>query len=189
MDRNRPPAEPAEADQTCDKRDSPICADVKMVTVPGAASEALFRAHSQAVFAICLANTQNYHDAEDIMQAVFLKSIAKASSVREPARVRAWLFQVARRLCVDFHRKRKPAEPLLTDPPTSPVCDTAPYQRLHEAIQKLPQDYRETIVLYYLDGRKCSSVADSLGIAEPAVRQRLVRARAMLHDLLREERP
>ena len=44
----------------------------------------LFRLHAQAVFAVCLANTQNYHDAEDVMQAVFLKAIAKTASLREP---------------------------------------------------------------------------------------------------------
>jgi RNA polymerase sigma factor (sigma-70 family) len=148
--------------------------------------EALFRAHGQAVFAVCLANTRNHHDAEDIMQAVFLKSIAKTGDVREPGRVRAWLMQIARRMCVDFHRKQKHEEPLQVVPPMPPSSDAAG-ERLHAAIQKLPQNYREAIVLYYLDGRKCSSVAASLGIAEPAVRQRLVRARAMLHDLLQEE--
>ena len=152
-----------------------------------ATPDALFRAHAPAVFAVCLANTRNHHDAEDIMQAVFLKSIAKASTVREPTHVRAWLMQVARRLCVDFHRKRKPTEPLAAEPsiPLSQSEDSR--QRLHEAIQKLPQNHRETIVLYYLDGRKCSSVAASLGIAEPAVRKRLMRARVMLHDLLQED--
>jgi len=148
----------------------------------------LFRAHAQAVFAICLANIRNHHDAEDIMQAVFLKAIAKLSNLREPAHVRAWLLQMARRMCVDFHRHRKPTESLLSEPPYPSTHGTVPCERLHAAIQKLPQNYRETIVLYYLDGRKCSSVAASLGIAEPAVRQRLVRARAMLHDLLQEER-
>jgi RNA polymerase sigma-70 factor (ECF subfamily) len=153
-----------------------------------ATPDALFRAHAPAVFAVCLANTQNHHDAEDIMQAVFVKSIDKASSVREPARVRAWLMQVARRLCVDFHRKRKPAEQLIAEPPAPPLHDEVPCQRLHDAIQQLPESYREAIVLYYLDGRKCSSVAATLGIAEPAVRQRLMRARVMLHDLLQEDR-
>jgi RNA polymerase sigma-70 factor, ECF subfamily len=153
-----------------------------------ATPDALFRAHAPAVFAVCLANTQNHHDAEDIMQAVFVKSIDKASSVREPARVRAWLMQVARRLCVDFHRRRKPAEPLIAEPPAPSSRDEVPCQRLHDAIQKLPENYREAIVLYYLDGRKCSSVAATLGIAEPAVRQRLMRARVMLHDLLQEDR-
>ena len=153
-----------------------------------ATPDALFRAHGQAVFAVCLANTRNHHDAEAIMQAVFLKSIAKMTSLREPARVRGWLMQVARRMCVDFQRKRKPTEPLAAEPPTPPSTDEVPCQRLHEAIQRLPDNYREAIVLYYLDGRKCANVAASLGIAEPAVRQRLVRARAMLHELLQEDR-
>lgn len=149
----------------------------------------LFRRHAQAVFAVCLANTQNHHDAEDVMQAVFLKAIAEISSLREPSRARAWLLQVARRQCIDFHRRRKRAEPLLEEPPapspgTSTACD-----RLHEAIRQLPPEYREAIVLYYLDGRNGSSVAAALGIAEPAARQRLVRARAMLHKLLQEGSP
>ena len=57
------------------------------------------------------------------------------------------------------------------------------------AIGKLPQGYREAITLYYLDGRNSSGVAAALGIAETAVRQRLVRASVMLHDLLQEEQP
>jgi RNA polymerase sigma-70 factor (ECF subfamily) len=154
-----------------------------------ATSDALFRAHARAVFAVCLANTQNHHDAEDVMQAVFLKSLLKNPTVRQPGRIRAWLLQVARRMCVDFHRRRKPTEPLVVEPASPPAAGTVLGERLHEAIQQLPQDYREAIVLYYLDGRKCSSVAAALDIAEPAVRQRLFRARAMLHDLLREDMP
>ena len=156
----------------------------------GAAMPAtLFRLHAQAVFAVCLANTRNYHDAEDVVQAVFLKAIAKTSRLREPARARAWLLQVARRECINFHRRRKPVEPLLDEPSTPAAGGNAVCERLHEAIQKLPQNYREAIVLCYLDGRNCSGVAASLGATEPAVRQRLVRARAMLHKLLQEERP
>jgi RNA polymerase sigma factor (sigma-70 family) len=154
-----------------------------------AMSDTLFRCHAQAVFAVCLANTQNLHDAEDVMQGVFLKTIGKTSTLREPTRVRAWLLQVARRMCIDFHRKRKPAEPLVEEPAAPSPEGNVLCERLHKAIQKLPQSYRETIVLYYLDGRNCSSVAASLGTTEPAVRQRLVRARALLHDLMREGEP
>ena len=150
---------------------------------------ALFRRHAQAVFAVCLAHTPNYHDAEDVLQAVFLKAVAKTSDLREPARARAWLLQVARRQCVDFHRRRKAVEPLVQEPSTPPAGDNAACERLHAAIQKLPQNYREAIVLYYLDDRNCSGVAASLGTTEEAVRQRLVRGRAMLHELLEEERP
>jgi RNA polymerase sigma factor (sigma-70 family) len=153
-----------------------------------AMSDALFRRHAQAVFAVCLANTRNHHDAEDLTQAVFLKAIAKISSLRDPARQKAWLLQVARRECVDFYRRRKPMEPLLSEPSAPAVQENPLPQRLHAAIQNLPQNYREAIVLYYLDGRSCSGVAVTLGASEQAVRQRLVRARAMLHDLLQEDK-
>jgi RNA polymerase sigma factor (sigma-70 family) len=170
MDPSKPRAEPA--------------ADDRGTATP----DALFHAHAQAVFAVCLANTRNYHDAEDLMQAVFLKAIAKISSLREPARARAWLLQAARRQCIDFHRRRKRAEPLRDEPSISPSRGSAQGERLHEALQKLPQNFREVIALYYLDGRDCSGVAASLGATEAAIRQRLVRARAILHDLLQEER-
>src|SRR5512136_554404 len=104
-----------------------------------AMAAALFRLHAQAVFAVCLANTHNYHDAEDVMQAVFLKAIRKISSLREPARGRAWLLQAARRECVDLHRRRKRLEPLLDEPPTPAAGANAVCERLHEAIHKLPQ--------------------------------------------------
>jgi RNA polymerase sigma-70 factor, ECF subfamily len=167
----KPTAEPAQGD--CDT----------------ATPEGLFRCHAQAVFAVCLANTKNYHDAEDVVQAVFAKAVAKIPTLRQPSRARAWLLQVARRTCVDFHRRRRQAEPLLEEPSAPPPMANGACERLHEAIQKLPLNYREVIVLYYLDSRSCSNVAASLGLAEPAVRQRLVRARAMLHDLLQEDRP
>ena len=75
-------------------------------------------------------------------------------------------------------------------PPSRRLCfrsDDISWQRLHEAIQKLPQNYREAIVLYYLDGRKCSTSQPRW--ESPNRRfDSLVRARAMLHDLLQEER-
>jgi RNA polymerase sigma factor (sigma-70 family) len=149
----------------------------------------LFRLHARAVLAACLANTRNHHDAEDVMQTVFLKAITKVSGLRDPDRARAWLLQMARRECIDFHRKKKPLKPLLDEPSAPPTPEDAARERLHEAIRKLPQDYREAILLYYLDGRNCAGVAATLGATEPAVRQRLVRARAMLHVLLAEDRP
>ncbi len=149
----------------------------------------LFRLHQEGVFAVCLANTRNHHDAEDVMQSVFLNATAKFSGLREPARARAWLLQLARRKCVDFYRRRKQTEPLLDEPAAATPAADAMVERLHNAIQKLPPSYREAIVLYYLDGRDCSRVAVSLKTTEAAVRQRLVRARTMLHELLREEGP
>jgi RNA polymerase sigma-70 factor (ECF subfamily) len=158
---------------------------------PDVTPAALYHCHARTVFAVCLANTRNYHDAEDVMQAVFLKATRKASSLRDPGRARAWLLQIARRECVELQRRQRPAEPLPVGSLPAPSDDHAVAQHLtlNRAILKLPAKYRETIILYYLDGRDCGSVAATLRTTEAAIRQRLVRGRAMLHTLLEEEKP
>lgn len=149
--------------------------------------EVLVRRYSSAVLAVCLANTRNRHDAEDLMQDVFVKAFSKLHTLRNLDRVRAWLLQIARRTCIDHRRRRVVTAALPDDTPAPSPSASAAVERLHEALARLPEGYREAIALYYLDGRNCAGVADSLGISESAVRQRLVRARLMLHDLLVED--
>ncbi|KPK75632.1 MAG: hypothetical protein AMJ79_10570 [Phycisphaerae bacterium SM23_30] len=151
--------------------------------------ETLVQGHAAAVLALCLAHTPGVHDAEDMMQDVFLKAFTKINTLRDPAKARPWLLQIARRTCTDLHRRRRPSQPLNPDHvPARPESDLKSLERLHAALARLPEDYRETISLYYLDGRRCAAVAQSLNISAPAVRQRLVRARLMLHDLLVEDK-
>ncbi|MHC4498026.1 MAG: RNA polymerase sigma factor [Planctomycetota bacterium] len=150
--------------------------------------EGLVRRYASAVLGLCLAHTKNFHDSEDIMQDVFLKAMTRLKTLRDETRARPWLLQIARRLCADYYRERRPQRTVSEDVPAQPDCINQHIVRLHEAISGLPEQYREPITLYYLDGRNCTAVAASLGISEDAVRQRLVRARLMLHELLSEDR-
>ncbi len=150
--------------------------------------EKLVREHASAVLGFCITFTKNFHDSEDIMQDVFLQAFTKFSTLRDPTRVRPWLLKIAKRMCIDHYRKRQPCYSVAeVDAPARPDYGNEHIIRVHTAISKLPEDYRETITLYYLDGRDCAGVARSLGLSEVAVRQRLVRARLMLHDLLLED--
>jgi RNA polymerase sigma-70 factor (ECF subfamily) len=149
--------------------------------------EMLVRNHGPAVRAVCLAHSRNVHDAEDLMQDVFTKALTKINSLRDTTRARPWLMQIARRTCIDHYRKKNPEQPLYEDIPSREINVDQRWASLHQAIGRLPDDYRETICLYYLDGRKSAHVAQTLGISASAVRQRLVRARLMLHDLLVED--
>ena len=149
--------------------------------------EELVRRHRSAVLAVCLAHARSSHDAEDITQGVFIRAFEQLGSLREPAKTRAWLLQIARRACAD-HRRR-PAAPGAIHGDIARQSDGRDnrFERLHAALARLPEDYRETITLYYLDGESCRSVAAILGASEAAVRQRLCRARIMLHEMLTEE--
>jgi len=158
-------------------------------TGPDSVPAALVRAHRSAVLAVCLAHSHDIHEAEDRVQDVFVKALRKLDTLRDPSKARAWLLQIARRTCADHGRRTVHHAPLgeHVAAPSRPADERT--QRLLAAIAKLPEDFRETIVLYYLDGRSCASVAASLETTEAAVRQRLVRARLRLHEMLTEDEP
>ena len=155
----------------------------------GVRPELLVRRHASAVLALCLAHTRNIHDAEDAMQETFVKALSRLTSLRQPEKARPWLLQIARRTCIDRDRRRPPARTISEDLPAPESPAQARTEQLHAAIRQLSPDYRETITLYYLDGRSCASVAAWLGISEVAVRQRLLRGRLMLHQLLGGQQP
>lgn len=150
--------------------------------------ETLVRKYASAVLGICLAHTKNFHDSEDIMQDVFLKAVKKFDTLRHHGRARSWLLKITRRKCIDYYRNSQPTQKMPDDIAAPMDTMTEQISRLHEAISKLSESFREPITLYYLDGRKCASVAKTLGISEDAVRRRLVRARLQLHDLLLEDK-
>ena len=151
--------------------------------------EDLVRDHAQAVLSVCLAYARNLHDAEELTQDVFMKAITSISTVRDPGRVRQWLLQIARRTCVDHVRRRRPTEPLSEYVAAAEPVSNWQFENLQAALARLPDVYRETIALYYLDGRSCAGTAATLGVSEATVRQRLSRGRLMLHDLLKEGNP
>jgi len=150
-------------------------------------NELLVREYTSAVYGLCLAYTRNIHDAEDAVQDVFLKAFAKLHTLKDSACIRSWLLKIARRTCIDKHRKGLATDAILQKACTTPGSADDEIRCLHQALSELPEQYRETIFLYYLDGRSCANIAQSLGISEMAVRQRLVRGRTMLQDLFLED--
>jgi RNA polymerase sigma-70 factor (ECF subfamily) len=167
-----------------DTRQTEVTASAEKTLTP----EMLVREHGSAVLGLCISNTKNFNDSEDIMQDVFLQAFTKFRTLRDPTRARSWLLTIARRMCIDYYRRRRTSHPITADIPARPDYGNEHIIRVHTAISKLPEGYREAITLYYLDGRNCVGVAQSLGISEAAVRRRLVRARLMLHDFLLEDK-
>jgi RNA polymerase sigma-70 factor (ECF subfamily) len=151
--------------------------------------EVLARQHAPAVLGVCLAHTRSVHDAEDAMQDTLVKAMAGIEQVREPSRMREWVLQIARHVCIDRYRRQRPVQPLPDELPAAERKVDPRLEQLHVALSKLPADYREAISLYYLDGQSTASVAQALGISEVAARQRLSRGRLLLHDRMTEEQP
>jgi RNA polymerase sigma factor (sigma-70 family) len=133
--------------------------------------------------------------SHDLAQEIFITAWRKLTSLREPARFKAWLYGIARNLIHNTFRqnRRNPvalAESLADAPEPTAVThepDAQAISKEEEAIlwrvlAGLPEIYREPMVLFYRQNESIQRVADVLAISEEAVRQRLSRGRALLNE-------
>jgi RNA polymerase sigma factor (sigma-70 family) len=154
-----------------------------------AAFEALVRRHGPMVLGVCRRVLGNPHDAEDAFQATFLVLTRKAPTIRPRDRVGNWLYGVAYRTALKaraMRARRWAKERQLIDAP-GPEVD-ASRQELHllldRALHRLPEKYREPLVLCDLEGKSRRQVAQQLGCPEGTVATRLAKARRMLAQRL-----
>ena len=138
-------------------------------------------------------------DAEEVAQETLLKVFASIDSLREPKRVRAWVFRIARNACL-MHRRKSvfaPAHELSLDevPPSGEMTDSsdAPERTLLDGelkavldrvILELPAAYRAVVVLRDLEELSTEETAEILGVKPDAVKTRLHRARQAMRQTL-----
>ncbi len=131
--------------------------------------------------------------SEDIAQEVFVVAWKQLPDLQEPDKLRPWLGGIARNLINNSFRRqlRTPtarAEPLS---PETPAGGAGPREQaiqsdesalMWTALEGIPENYREPMVLFYREHRSVPAVAAALEISEENVRQRLARGRAMLTE-------
>jgi RNA polymerase sigma factor (sigma-70 family) len=133
--------------------------------------------------------------SEDMAQETFLAAWQQLRALREPAKLRAWLCGIARhRIQKCFERDgREPAcnAATLADAHDSPAIEALPSEQaisreeeaiLWRSLEKIPELYREPLVLFYREHQSIEHVAVELDLTEDAVKQRLSRGRKLLQD-------
>lgn len=125
--------------------------------------------------------------ADEIVQDTWLRVLRGIAGLRDPARLRPWLFGIARRAGMDRLRGRyaEPAAEADLDPDTL-ALDAAEPERaldlllLQRHIDRLPPPERETLSLHYLQGLSLEEIANVIERPLGTVKSRLFRARALL---------
>lgn len=146
--------------------------------------------HQAMVCGITLGILGDFAASEDAAQEAFLAVWRELHELREPGRLRAWLGQIARKVALGHLRRKRDHDPLRED---LPVADDAPLPDeaaataeeaalVRASLANLPETYRLPLVLYYREGQSVRAVAETLGLTEDAVKQRLARGRGMLRD-------
>jgi RNA polymerase sigma-70 factor, ECF subfamily len=138
-------------------------------------------------------------DAEEVAQETLLKVFESFDQLREPDRVRAWVFRIARNVCLMQRRKSvfAPAHELSLDelPPWDEVPDsaTAPEGGLlrselraviDRVIVELPPSYRAVVLLRDLEELTTEETAQILDLSIDVVKTRLHRGRASMRQKL-----
>jgi RNA polymerase sigma-70 factor (ECF subfamily) len=133
---------------------------------------------------------QNPHDAEDLLQSVFIEVFTKLDSFRYESSIGAWIKRITINKCINFLKSRRLAFQELTaqsdraaeeDPPVE-----MPYsvERIKKAINELPDGYRVVFSLYAVEGYDHEEIAQILGVTEATSKSQYSRAKAKLRDTL-----
>lgn len=132
-------------------------------------------------------------DAEDVVQATFIKAHRSLRSCRDPDRVGAWLFRIGANACKDLLKSRRRTMMSLDDVASLAAEDGDPeadaeWSRVRSeitlALQRLPEEQREAFLLKHVEGWSYADMADCLGVSIPALKMRVHRARDELQTLL-----
>ena len=133
--------------------------------------------------------------SEDIAQETFLIAWRQLIALNDATKLRAWLCGIARNLVNNFLRRgqREPAqvaEPLdaiaeVPAPEPSPSAQAVSREEeaiLWRALERIPNTYREPLILFYREQQSVERVAAELELTEDAVKQRLSRGRKLLAE-------
>jgi RNA polymerase sigma-70 factor (ECF subfamily) len=129
--------------------------------------------------------------ADDLLQETFVRVHRGIGTLRESERLAAWVYQIARNVLTDHHRRG--ADPAValgdTDPAAEPDDRPCPLRCagagwLDEMVRSLPDGYREAVQLAEIEGLPQQEVADRLRLSLSGAKSRIQRGRAMLMEAL-----
>ena len=164
----------------------------------------LVQRHQNLVRAVALSATGELAAAEEVAQEAFITAWKRLPELREPSRFRSWVCGIARNFARYMRRHDQRHAPSGTDrldrleslPAQTPSPLDTVIERQHrgvmrDALRRIPDSYREPLVLFYGQDHSIAEVASHLGLSRDTVKQRLSRGRKYLQrgvqELLRSE--
>jgi RNA polymerase sigma-70 factor (ECF subfamily) len=168
-----------------------------------AAYQELLQRHQKAIFAVVNKLVRQREEARDLVQETFMKAFGSLATYREEYQFSTWLHRIASNCAIDYIRKKK-IEALSLDQPiqtkdsqvtlevpdwsANPETEWVEKQRsltIQEAIDSLPQGYKEVILYRHKEEKSYQEIAVILGIPVGTVKARIFRGRELLKKKLK----
>ena len=137
-------------------------------------------------------------DADDVAQEALLRIHQSAGTLRDPQKIQAWVYSIARFAVADYYRVHRAVEvadsielEAMADPSAEVAEKLATFRgdhSVHEEVltwlrpiaMQLPEGYREALLMADFEGVTQRQVAEQLGLSLPGAKSRVQRARRML---------
>ena len=142
------------------------------------AFEILVRKYQSLICGITFSGTNNIDHSEELAQETFLKAWKNLASLKDVDRFRPWLCTIARNLVRNYHRQNKRETPSTLNPnaclsdndPSELASTQDDIKLLERALQAVPPEYREPLVLFYRCEQSIQQVSQNLDLKEATVR-------------------
>jgi RNA polymerase sigma-70 factor (ECF subfamily) len=161
------------------------------------AVEAVGIEHIDGLYSYALVLTRNRSQAEDLVQETYVRAIGAMGRLRTGSNVKSWLFTILRNIRFNQLRQQRTAKLVAIDGEESAmdIAETVkdPYafyvskmehEQVRDAIQQLPADFREIILLREFEELSYQEIGRILNCPAGTVMSRISRARAKLRILL-----
>jgi RNA polymerase sigma-70 factor (ECF subfamily) len=142
----------------------------------------LYRRHAGLVRAVLLARLR-WQEVPDLVQDVFLVAWTRLATLRRSEAFAGWIATIARNRAFE-HQRRHVEFTELRDVEGRTPSDGDAFEML-DMIAELPEAYRETLVLRFVEGMTGPEIASRTGLAEGSVRVNLHRGTRLLRERLR----
>ena len=151
--------------------------------------------YGRRLYGLCRSLCADPFDADDLYQETWLRVVKHISRYDPGREFEPWLT----RICVNTYRsvlRRLAKSPLLNFSSgeekdnllaSIPAPEETDYASLYEAMDKLPEKLRLTVILFYFRGEDLASTAQILDIPVGTVKSRLNKARKILKEVLSDE--
>jgi RNA polymerase sigma factor (sigma-70 family) len=151
--------------------------------------------YQSLICSLAYSATGSFGQSEDLAQETFITAWKHLGHLRERDKLRSWLCGIARNRINNFLR-REGREPVRTAEPLENAAETHSAEALPgeqtisneeqailwRSLERIPEIYREPLVLFYREHQSIESVAADLDLTEDTVKQRLSRGRKMLQE-------
>jgi RNA polymerase sigma-70 factor (ECF subfamily) len=142
----------------------------------------VYAAYGRMVRAVLLGRVPR-KDVDDLLQDVFVVAFTRIRELRDPAAFGGWIATIARNRATDHLRQAREHDELPAELPGGDAVEAETLMVL-DAIRRLPEAYRETLLMRLVEGMSGAEIAERAGLSAGSVRVNLHRGMKLLRDKL-----